>query len=199
MLIIGIFIGLFMSFANNYHDDCSDFKELMKAPPESRYEYRGRYVNLSYQYSVVIPKGLIAYDGRHEPNHTGFWIALGKSPQSFILVRGDHNSLEYATSREAATKSLEFLRQAGKKIESEKISEVKLGTLNAIRLEVIYTCPGSSDRRLLTSIIAVRADKRFRYELELYSPINRHKLGQGVLSQIMKSWKPVSSSPRKKQ
>ena len=148
MLIISIIIGLLLSIADNQLNDCNHFKELVKAPPRSRYEYRGRYVNLSYEYSVVIPKGLTAYDGRDEPNHEGFWLAFSESPHSFILVRGEHNSLDYATSREAATKSLEFLRQAGKNVESEKISEAHLGTLNAVRLEAIYTCPGSADRHL---------------------------------------------------
>jgi hypothetical protein len=199
MSIICIVIGLLLSLTGNQPSDCNDFKKLLKVPPRSLYEYRSRYVNLSYEYTVVIPKGLTAYDGRDEPNHQGFWLALGKSPQSFIFVRGEPNSFEYATSRDAATKSLAFLRQAGKNVESEKISEAHLGTLNAARLEAIYTCLGSADRHRLSAIVAISTDKRFLYELELYSPANRSESDRAVLDQIIKSWKVLERSRRQKR
>jgi len=122
MLIISIVIGLLLSAVGS-QDDLAGFKRLMAGPPQSRYEYRGRYVNLAYEYSVRIPKGLTGYDGRDEARHNGFALALDKALQSVIFVSGDPNSSEYNTPREAAMRDVEFLRQRGKKIESEMITK----------------------------------------------------------------------------
>lgn len=195
MLITSIVFSLVLLSANNQVgicDDLSVFRQLMAGSPRSRYAYRGRYVNLAYKYSVRIPKSLTAYDGRDEPRHNGFALGLGKAPQSVIFVLGDPNSLEYNSPREAATQELEFLRQQGKKIESEKITESQLGTLNAVILEVIYSCPRSADRHIRSSIIALSPDKRFLYTLELYSPANRYESDRIVLDQIIKSWKMLT-------
>ncbi|HXG06303.1 MAG TPA: hypothetical protein VNI77_03140, partial [Nitrososphaera sp.] len=171
MLIISIAIGFLLSLASYQPGGCYDlaeFKQLLKGSPQSRYEYRGRYINRAYEYSVRIPDGLTAYDGRHQAKHTGFWLALGEPPQSFIFVSGDYNSVEYSTSLEAATRRIEWLRESGKKLEFETITESHLGTLDAVLLEVIYTCPGSATSYRHSSIIAISPEKGFLYELELY-------------------------------
>lgn len=202
MLIISIVIGLLLSSASNQAgvcDDLSGFKQLMTGPPRSRYEYRGPYVNLAYEYSVRIPKGLTAYDGRDEARHNGFALALGKPPQSVIFVSGDPNSVEYNTPREAATQDVEFLRQQGKRIESETITESHLGRLDAVRLVVIYTCPRSADRHIQSSIMALSPDKSSFYEIKLYSPANRYESDRAVLDQIIKSWKMLSGSRRQRR
>ncbi len=193
MLIISIVIGLLLSLAGNQASPCNAFafKGLLKGAP--RYEYRGRYVNRAYEYSVKIPKGLTAYDGRDEGNHQGFGLALGEPPQSYIFVGGEHNSLEYHTPREAATQTVVFLRQEGKKVESETITESHLGTLDAVLLVVTYTCPGSG-RYVLASTRALSPDKEFDYEVALYSPANRYESDRAVLNRILKSWKLMPSS-----
>ena len=201
MLVISIILGLFLSSVGNQVGDCNDFllRKLLEGPPRSRNEYHNQYENLSYEYGVVIPKGLIGYDGRDETNHQGFGLALGKPLESFIFVRGEPNSFEYNRPQDAATKSVEYLRQDAKKIESETISKSRLGTLNAVRLEVIYTCPGSADRHVLSSITALSADKRFLYKLELYSLANRYKSDQIKLNQLIKSWKKLPNAKRQKR
>lgn len=201
MLIISIVIGLLLSSTGNQAGACNDFpfKQLLKGPPRSRYEYRGQYVNWAYKFSVKIPKGLTAYDGRDEANHSGFGLAVGEPPQSYIFVRGEHNSLGYDTPRQAATQDVEHLRQAGNKIESETITESYLGTLEAALLVVNYTCPGSTDRYIQSSITAISPDKRFLYTLELYSPSNRYESDRAILDEILKSWKIISRSRRQRQ
>ena len=121
-----IIIGLLLSSAGNQPGACDDFdafKRLLEGTPRSRYEYRGRYVNWAYEYSVKIPQGLTGYDGRNEANHSGFGLALDKSSQRYSFVMGEHNSLEYTTPREAATQDVESLRRHGKEIESQTITE----------------------------------------------------------------------------
>ncbi len=147
----------------------------------------------------TMPNGLTGYDGRDEPNHDGFGLPLGKPSQSFIFVRGEYNSAEYDMPRKAATKDVEYLRQDGKEIESETISESRLGALEGARLVVVYTCPGSSDRQILSSLIALSVDKESLYTLEIYSSANRYKSDRAVLDQIIRSWKMISGSLQKKQ
>lgn len=201
MLIISIVIGLLLSPAGAQRAVCNDFPftQLLKGLPRSRYEYRGQYVNLAYEYSVRIPKGLTAYDGRDQARHDGFGLALGESPQSYIFVRGEPNSLEYDTARQAATRGIEYLRQDGKKIESEAITDSHLGTLDAALLVVNYTCPGSEERYTQSSIMALSPDKRFLYTLELYSSANRYGSDRAVLDELIKSWKMISGSGRRQR
>lgn len=152
MLIAIIVMGLLFSPSPQTSScDGSAFQRLMAASPRARYEYRGRYVNWSYEYSVVIPQGLTGYDGRDEANHTGFGLALGKPPERFLFVKGEHNSAEYKTPREAATQLAEDLRQEGKSVESVTISESHLGTLKAVLLVVnLHVCRfGGSARTII--------------------------------------------------
>jgi hypothetical protein len=190
-LLINIAVAFLLSFAGNQPGKCNDFvfKKLLEGAPRS--EYRGRYVNHSYEYSVVIPKGFVAYDVPDPANHEGFGLALGDPPQGYIFVRGVHNSLEYDTPEEAASQAVEYLRQDGAQVEFEKISRSHLGALDTVLLVVAYTCPGSVERHIRSSIMALSADKSFLYELEIYSPANRYERDRAVLDQIVKSWKVI--------
>jgi hypothetical protein len=193
-LLINIAVAFLLSFAGNQPGKCNDFvfKKLLEGPPRS--EYRGRYVNRYHEYSVVIPKGLAAYDVPDPANHEGFGLALGNPPESYIFVRGVHNSLEYEAPEEAARRTVEYLRQDGAQVESEKISRSYLGALDSVQLVVTYTCPGSLDSYIRSSITALSVDKSFLYELEIYSPAKRYERDRPVLDQIIKSWKVISGS-----
>lgn len=60
MLIANIITGLIWLSVGTQISACGDFpfKRLMEGAPHTRYEYRARYENGAYEYSVVIPKGL---------------------------------------------------------------------------------------------------------------------------------------------
>ena len=200
MLLIGIILGLLFSCVGHQASACDDLsgsKKLMAGPPESRYEYRERYTNMEYEYSVMIPRGLTAYDGREEARHNGFMLPLAS--EGVIFVSGDPNSGEYNTPREAAMRDVEFLRQQGKIIESESITESHLGTRDAVLLVVVYTCPSSTGRHIRSSVIGLSADKEFLYEVELHSSASRNESDRAVLDQLVKSWKTLSRSRRHRQ
>lgn len=194
MLIISILIGLLMSAVSNQGRSCGDFpfERLLNGAP--RREYRGLYVNRVYKYAVIIPKGLVAYDGRDEANHQGFGLALAEPVKSYIFVGAEQNSLEYEAPRGAATQMLQWMLQDGKRVESETISESYLGTLNAVRLEAKYDCPGAMDQYVRLSIVALSPDRQFIYELELYSPADRYESDRAVLDQILRSWKLIDTN-----
>ncbi len=197
MLLIGIILGLLFSSVGHQAsacDDLSSFKQLMAGPPQSRYEYRGRYTNLEYEYSVMIPKGFTAYDGREEARHNGFVLPLAS--ESVIFVSGDPNSVEYNTPREAATREVEFLRQQGKKIESETITDAHLESLDAVHLLVTYSCSGSPDRHTKSSVMALSNDKSYFYEVSLRDSADRYENDRALLDQLTKSWKIISRTRR---
>lgn len=200
MLIASIVIAFLLSPFDNQSPLCGDFpfKRLMEGTPRSLNEYRGRYVNLPYEYAVIIPAGLTAYDGRDQDNHHGFGIPLDKQSQSYLFVEGEHNSAEYNTPSEAARKKIEYLRQDGAQVESETITASHLGRLQAVRLEVIYTCPKSKERYIQSSIIALSPGKGLLYTIELYSPVARYEKDQAALNQIIKSWK-IIPEPRQRR
>jgi hypothetical protein len=91
------------------------------------------------------------------------------------------------------------LRGQGKKIESETITESHLGKLSAARLIVTYTCLGSDHRYLKSSVMALSADKRFIYTLEIHSPADRFENDRAVLDQIVHSWNMISASRRQRR
>lgn len=196
MLIANIITGVIWLAVGTQISACGDFpfKRLMEGAPQTRYKYRARYENGAYQYSVVIPKGFTGYDGRDQASHEGFGIVLGKPPAGYILARGEHNSAEYGTPREAALREIYYLRQGGKMVESETISSSHLGRLGAVELQVAYTCPGSAQRQLLSSIIALSPDKRFLYTIELYTTPDRYSTDRIPLDRIRESWRIFRSS-----
>src|SRR5258708_3369131 len=95
ILIANIIIGLASSLSGQGRecDEFSDFKQLMAGSSQSRYEYRGRYVNLASRYSVRIPNGMSGYDYRGQARHNGFALGVGKIA-GVVWVSGDPNSLE---------------------------------------------------------------------------------------------------------
>jgi hypothetical protein len=199
-MLITCIISLLLSSIGSQPGACGELsgvKQLMAGPPQSRYEYRGRYINWEYEYSVRIPKGFTAYDGRDEARHSGFALPLDKTLQSAIFVSADPNSTEYNTLGEAAKRDVEFLQQQGKKIEAQTITKSDLGTLNAVLLVVTYTCHGSSNRHIKSSMLALSPDKRFLYTLELYSPVEQYHGNRAMLDEIIKSWKTIHELHRK--
>lgn len=154
-------------------------------------EYRGLYENKAYGYSVVIPGNLVGYDGANPFYQHGFGITLGKNPQSYVLVNGEPNSLEFAHPVAAAHRFLKYLHKHGAKVKSSKITESQLGHLKAVRLAVTYTCPGSMQRYVRISVIAISPDKGTLYEIALYSHSGRIGYDSTVLDALVKSWKAL--------
>lgn len=154
-----------------------------------RREYRGPYENKAYSYSVVIPSSLVGYDGANPLYQHGFGIALGSEPQSYVFVNGEPNSLEFTRPTDAATQFLEYLRKHGNKVESSKITESHLDGLKAALLIATYTCPGTNDRYMTASEIAISPDKSNLYEITLYARSDRFEQDRAVLDALVHSWK----------
>jgi hypothetical protein len=198
VVIVTIVIGLAspLSGQSLECDDLSGFKQLMTVPPQSRYEYRGRYVNLASRYSVRIPIGMSGYDYRGQARHNGFALGVGKIA-GVVWVSGDPNSLEYKTAREAAKGEVDIVRDPERVIESETISASRLGALDAARVVVTYHCKGSTERWVLSSVLALSPDKASLYQLDMYVPASLYQSYRFVLDQLVRSWRFVPESDRR--
>lgn len=156
-------------------------------------EYRGPYQNKAYGYSVVIPTGLVGYDGVNPFYQQGFGIPLGVEPKSYVLVNGEPNSLEFARPADAASRFVEYLRKHGSKVESSKITETQLGGLKAAILVATYTCSGSAERYVRASVVAISPDKSMLYEVTLFAHSDRFEQDRAVLDALAKSWKHLGA------
>lgn len=189
-----LLVGLLLVSPVGQGGSCHDFGFLQLLNGEPRSEYRGRYTNWTYHYSVVIPRGFTAYDRPDPANHQGFGLAFGEPEQSYVFVRAEHNSREFETPREAATRYLEYMQKKGQRIESTTMTESQLGMLKGVHVVVTYTCLRSGDRYVKSSIVSLSADKRFIYEIDLYSAANRYQNDQTVFDSIQESWSLISRS-----
>ena len=163
-------------------------KELVQSSNERR-EYRGTYANGAYGYSAVIPDNLVGYDDPNPFYQHGFGIRLGSPPQSYLLVNGDPNSLEYVSAAIAAKTSLKFLRRHARRVESTKMTQGLLDDLTASFLVATYTCPGSKERFVKASMFALSPDKSTVYEVTLYAVAGRYDHERAVLDRVLNSWK----------
>lgn len=188
MLIICVVIGILLPPTGSQTGDCNEFAFERLLHTKQRTEYHGRYVNRTYEYSVVIPAQYTAYDVPDPANHQGFGLVLSKMPQTYIFVRGEPNSLEYQTLREAIGQITEWLRQKGRKAVSQMVTDSHLGPLDAVLVETSYTCSGSPQTYSLTSVLALSTNRRFLYTVELYSKANQYKHYRAVLNRIRRSW-----------
>jgi hypothetical protein len=188
-VLTGIILAavLFAYAPESQAQDC-DFppKELTQG---QRREYRGLYENKAYGYSVVIPSDLVGFDDVNPFYQRGFGIILGGKSQSYIVVDGDKNSLEFARPADAASRFLKYLRKHGSKVESSNTTESQLGTLRAALLVATYTCPGSTERYVRASMAAISPDKSNLYEVTLHARSDRFEQDRAVLDVLVKSWK----------
>ena len=189
---IGIILALLFTIATPIFAQqggyCDVVPKGFRLTPRSK--YRGLYINKAYHYSVRIPGNLVGYDQSAPPHH-GFGMITGDSPQSYIEVNGEANSLEYETPRDAALRLVEYLLRNGKEVQAQAVGQVRLGELDAAFLQVTYRCPGSSVLYKQGSVVALSPDKSALYEISLYAPADRYEGDRVVLNGLLNSWKYV--------
>lgn len=158
---------------------------------EPRLKFTGLYANEGFGYTVVIPKDMAGYDSPAPGPHNGFGIAFGRPPQSYVLVQGEPNSFDDGAPVDAALRSLSYLREDAKMIESVRIKRSHLGTLQAAELLVTYTCPGSTERYTLAAMFALSPRKGTAFEVTLYCLASGYPRDRAVLDEILRSWKYI--------
>jgi hypothetical protein len=162
--------------------------EILQKP---RREYKGRYENKAYGYSVVIPKGFKGYDAVNPFYQRGFVIVFGEEPRAYINLYGEHNSFEDSSGDGKANRELGYLREEGKAIESAKITPTHIGGLPATQLLVTYTCAGSTERYVWFSTVVLSPDKGTDYEATLHTLASRLDHDRAILDRLLATWKYI--------
>src|ERR1700682_36931 len=165
---------------------------------EPRNEYRGRYLNEAYQYSLVIPEHFAGYD-QPDATHHGFGLVFGAKQESYIVVDGAKNSLELNAPSDQAIQDLEYMRKEKKLVESANFTTARLDHLPSALLVATYTCSGSAKRYTQISAFALSPDKENAYELTLYCLANQCEAARTIFDQLLKSWKYAASVKTKAQ
>src|SRR5712691_3527103 len=105
--------------------------------------------------------------------------------------------LGFKTPCEAAMGEVDIVRESRRLIESQTISDSRLGALDAARVVVTYRCKGSGERSIQSSVVALSPDKEFLYSLQMYVPADLYRFDQSVLDQLIGSWRFVPESNRR--
>ena len=149
--------------------------------------HRGRYENGVWKYSVVIPDRMT---GRspvlYAPQH-GFGIVIEPAPQSYLVVDGSANSLEYKTARDAANGWIGHFQEREQSVRSSRVSDTYLERLEAARAELRYAC-GSSEYEAV-GLFALSPDRAVVYEINLYAVPQRLSQDLSVFDRVVKSWR----------
>ncbi len=168
--------------------ECGQFPDPSFEGPQNA-AFKDRYENLIYMYAVTIPKGLTGYSSPPPSPQHGFGIVLSWEPRSYLFVDSSANSLDYKHEKEALENHLRYLKGEAGSIVSRKISRSLLGKAGALRQEIHYKCPGSSEERVQIMVISLRTGGSLVDMVELDTTATMMQRDLGVFDRIVKSWR----------
>ncbi len=151
-------------------------------------EYSGMYRNLSYGFSVVIPRGLSGLDAQNPDYQRGFTISF-HNWRANLTVYSEANSLEYADARGAAVGDLDLWRQSNKAVLSSDLEPGELDGRPAETLRVRYRCPQNEAEYMWVETAALSADHGYVYTISWEGPSSEFDLDHVVIEQLKRSWK----------
>ena len=148
-----------------------------------------------YRYSVVIPADFVGYDDINPFYWHGFGTVVGTEQPSYLFVNGEPNSLEFTRPSDAASRQLKYLQWHHHKVEKSEITELQVDQLKATLLVASYTCPGSTKKYVMSSMVAISPNKSTLYEVTIYSHADRFERDRPTFDAVVKSWKYVPEGP----
>lgn len=166
----------------------SDFP-IRSVSTSPRTEWRGRYENDAYGYSVIIPKGFVGYSGPDGFPQHGFGIVIGTDDRaSYASVSGYANTLEHASPAAAAAQDLEYIKSDATLIGEAVLKPSKLGRLPAVYLMARFRCNASGREYMETTIIAMSARTGLVYEISLSADPSRFNADRHVWDALVGSF-----------
>ena len=170
--------------------DCNLVPNGLLNPP--RREFKGAYRNATYAFSVVIPKGLVAYDAPDPHPHHGFGLILGRSRPRYIMVEGAANALDYSSPAQVAEQLLANGETDRVLVAPAATQAARLGTLEAVRVNARFRCQSSGAEYILIGVVALSPDREMVYQVVLYSWPETVRQDERVLDDLLRSWKQVA-------
>lgn len=149
--------------------------------------YRGRYVNEVYGYSVEIPEGLVGVGAAPPaPNH-GVSIVLSEEPEARIWIDGSYNSLFWSTLDEAAAAHVETAKRQASEVEVIGRSPTRLHNLTGTRI-TLRRKGGAVIEDIVLALRKTKDEVGIVYSLSLSTPESRYTQDKEVFDRVVQSW-----------
>jgi hypothetical protein len=154
----------------------------------------GRYVNVQYGYSVLIPPQLRAYVSAQGPER-GFGIVLSWSPRAFLRVDASYDAFFDITAQGVHRSDLSTIRLHDTVVHDQS-SIVKLAQHEGGRYVTKVRC-GSDPQVFIHDQVVVLLNREI-YRLDLQSVPERYDDDVRVINAMLRSWRwqrPVAGAP----
>src|SRR5260221_4630993 len=128
----------------------------------------GEYSNRDLCYSMTLPPDVRGYEG-NPGTAKGLGIVLSPEPSGYLHAGAEPNSLDSQSSQQQARKLLTWLKRDAARVVSADLKATSLDGLAATAVTVRYTCEGSADEYVFSSVIALSPRKSVVYEVSLFA------------------------------
>jgi hypothetical protein len=163
---------------------CGDRTEVEISPEDS--QWTGIYRNNNYDYTVLLPEGITAYNTPPPSPQHGFVVVLSKDPAAYIGVDSSYNSAEFETVTEGLKAHLGYIQSEAKVVDYQ-FHSIFLGNLRGIELTVTYLCPGERKR---VEIYVATLQRSLWDQFTLATTPSRARDDLKVLYAIVQKWRP---------
>jgi hypothetical protein len=151
----------------------------------------GRYIDVDYGFSVLIPSNVKAFrTPEPAPNH-GFGINLSESPYSYLWVDGSYAVGDYDTEQDLPMKTIYLLRSRdATNTKIVKQSRTRMGSLSAIHLVIDYELKGTPMVSETIWALRVRTGDSvpIRYSIKLQCVKDRFRQDSDVVERLRRGW-----------
>jgi hypothetical protein len=201
-----ISLGLFVVAANIYAQSPANAKASLQsghlkhvnwhagsAGESGEIQYKGRYSNPNYGFSVSIPGQLEGTSPSPPLPQHGIRVMLSATQaEAHVWVSGSYNSAEYPSLQEAANATLSYLKKDSADLQVVEQRPTVLGGLKSVRLIVKYISKTSGDLLIWDELIALRRRKEetgIVYEMGLITTESRYSIDKKTFDDMIKSWR----------
>lgn len=154
------------------------------------------YTNYQYDFRVLLPRGLQGLTSVPPLPQHGFFIRLGRKPETRITVSGEFNSALYESLEEVVAVEVSAAIQLKANFEITKRVATKLQDIPAVRLVARYANENSDETIISEQLIALRREAEddfgIIYIFRLDTPKSRYKADRKVFNKIISSWRRYS-------
>jgi hypothetical protein len=151
-------------------------------------QYRSKYVNPDYRFSVALPSGLIGFgSSAPDPNH-GFVVFLPKSSDSCLSVH------VFYVNPDDSAKRHQFIAEHGPLPEGQALDHLETSRIASRTRE---SCLGRQVNKVRETLVAIANDglmngfpvEEMEYRIELDTDEREYARGQVLLKQVAESFR----------
>ena len=169
-------------------------QEVEASDHDTRYndvEYKGRYSNVNYLFSFMIPEGFTCFGNpAPNPNH-GCGVRLSENPKRYVWTDGSYNAVDEPSISSWLDWLIEHRQEKGSEWSILERKPCLLGGLEAERAVFTYKSKNQKEAIIEDIIVAFRTVEGYGeivYTVGLISSASHYKNDKALLEQIISSW-----------